>query len=101
MRDHGNQVVLRTFIADFVYCLLVLSHVRGGAHAFVPHLMIVVSALLSLGSLGILIYFFHHVSPTIQADNAVAIIGQGLIDCIDGWIETNKHATKAAARLRP
>jgi uncharacterized membrane protein len=29
MRDTGTQVVLGTFIATFIYCLLVLRVVRG------------------------------------------------------------------------
>src|SRR5689334_15337853 len=29
MRDRGNQIVLGTFIATFIYCLLVLRTVRG------------------------------------------------------------------------
>jgi uncharacterized membrane protein len=33
MRDTGNQVVLGTFIATFVYCLLVLRAVRGSDSA--------------------------------------------------------------------
>jgi uncharacterized membrane protein len=47
LRDHGNQLVLSTFIADFVYCLMVLSHVRAGAHAFVSHLAVDVGVLLA------------------------------------------------------
>ena len=40
MRDRGNQVVLGTFIATFVYCLLVLRTVRGTEEAsFVPHVV--------------------------------------------------------------
>ncbi len=40
LRYRGNQLVLSTFIADFVYCLMVLSHVRAGAHAIVSQLAV-------------------------------------------------------------
>jgi uncharacterized membrane protein len=58
MRDRGNQIVLGTFVATFIYCLLVLCTVRAadesGAPAFVPHLAVslgVVLAGLSLARL--------------------------------------------------
>lgn len=39
MRDTANQVVLGSFGATFVYCLLVLrTNRRGDEGAFVPHL---------------------------------------------------------------
>jgi len=39
MRDRGNQITLGTFIATFVYAMLVLQSIRGGDDAeFVPPL---------------------------------------------------------------
>jgi uncharacterized membrane protein len=58
MRDTGNQVVLGTFIATFVYCLLVLRTVRGSDSAqFVPVIAITGALVLAMASLGVLIYF--------------------------------------------
>nr|MBA3732502.1 DUF2254 domain-containing protein [Gammaproteobacteria bacterium] len=95
MRDRGNQIVLGTFIADFVYCLMVLRYVRSGdADPFVPYLAVNFSTVLALASLGLLIYFFHHISSSIQADNVVAMIGRELIDAIDAWIADNDDTTK-------
>jgi uncharacterized membrane protein len=73
MRDRGNQVVLGTFIATFVYCLLVLRTVRGveGASA-VPHLSVAVGVLLALASIGVLIYFIHHVADAIRIETVLA-----------------------------
>lgn len=68
MRDTANQVVLGTFIATFLYCLLVLRTIRGlDEREFVPHLSVTVGVLLGVASLGVLIYFIHHVSVSIQA----------------------------------
>jgi uncharacterized membrane protein len=48
MRDRGNQIVLGTFIATFVYCLLVLRTVCGTeASSFVPHLSVAFGVLLA------------------------------------------------------
>ena len=52
MRDRGNQIVLGVFIADFVYCLMVLRHVHSeGEDFFVPYLAVNFSIVLALASL--------------------------------------------------
>jgi uncharacterized membrane protein len=76
MSDTGNQVVLGTFVATFVYCLLVLRTVHGDtaeAPAFVPHAAITVAVLLAVLSIGVLVYFIHHVSASLQAPMVVAV----------------------------
>ncbi|MEX2644467.1 MAG: DUF2254 domain-containing protein, partial [Acetobacterales bacterium] len=93
MRDTGNQITLGSFIATFVYCLMVLRVVRGdgdseGAEAFVPHLGVLVALALTALSLGVLIYFFHHTPMSIQASQVVAQIGRELLDKVD---ETFPH----------
>ena len=47
MRDTGNQCVLGTFVATFLYCLLVLRMVRSVEETyFVPHIAVTVGVLL-------------------------------------------------------
>lgn len=83
MRDTTNQVVLGTFVATFVYCLLVLRTIRRADEiAFVPHLAVSTGVLLAIVSIGVLIYFIHHVSVLIQADEVVARVGRELEDGI-------------------
>lgn len=77
MRDTTNQAVLGTFVSTFVYCLLVLRTIRRAEETlFVPHLSVTIGVLFALASLGVLIYFIHHVSVSIQADEVVARIGK-------------------------
>ena len=91
MRDTGNQVTLGTFIATFLYCLLVLRTIRtadegfGGenpsgdlAGPFVPHIAILVGLALALASIAVLIYFIHHVPDSIHVSNVIAGIGREL-----------------------
>lgn len=83
MRDRGNQVVLGTFVAVFTYCLLVLRSIRNADRSsdvtpFVPHLSVTLAMLLAIVGVGVLIYFFHHVSTMIQAQNVIASIGRDL-----------------------
>jgi uncharacterized membrane protein len=79
VRDVSNQAVLGTFLATFLYCLVVLRSVRGQDEGeFVPYLSIAVASLLALASLAMLIYFISHVSRSIQVMNVVASIGADL-----------------------
>ncbi|MGZ8215323.1 MAG: DUF2254 domain-containing protein, partial [Methylosarcina sp.] len=77
--DRGVQVTLGTFIATFIYSLLVLRTVRTQqsieASSFVPYFSVNVGILLALASLAVLIYFIHHVSQRIQAENLIAEVG--------------------------
>ncbi len=117
MRDRGNQVTLGTFIATFLYCLLVLRTIRaadepvqGGnapdvVSAFVPHLAMLVALLLAVASVAVLIYFIHHVPEQIHAGRVIGQIGRDLADGLEKLFpETTGTARetheKAAERLR-
>jgi uncharacterized membrane protein len=75
MQDTGHQVVLGTFIATFIYCLLILRTVHGvGDEVFVPSLSVTFAVVLALINVGVLIYFIHHVAGSIQADQVIASV---------------------------
>jgi uncharacterized membrane protein len=79
MRDRTNQLVLGTFIATFLYCLLVLRTIRFAPDdGFVPHLSVTLGVVFALASLWVLIYFIHHVSVSIQADEVIARVARDL-----------------------
>ena len=84
MRDRINQVVLGTFIATFLYALVVLQTVtEGKAEPFVPHISVTAALILTLISLGWLVYFIHHVADSIQADTVIAEVYGELIHALD------------------
>jgi uncharacterized membrane protein len=77
MRDTGNQVVLGTFTSTFLYCVLVLRTVRGlEDNTYVPHLSVTLGVVLALASLGVLIYFIHHVAESIQVAHTIQVVGE-------------------------
>jgi uncharacterized membrane protein len=79
MRDTGNQLVLGTFIATFLYCLLVLRIIRGiEDRVYVPHLSVTVGVGLATVSVAVLIYFIHHVAESIQVSHLIALVGREL-----------------------
>lgn len=99
MRDRGNQVTLGTFIATFIYCLLVLRSIRegDGEELFVPHAAILLGLLLTMMSVAVLIYFIHHVPESIHASNVVAALGREL----DALIAARHPTLAASAVLMP
>ncbi|WP_380166469.1 DUF2254 domain-containing protein [Jannaschia sp. R86511] len=69
MADRGNQVVLGTYVATYLYALLVLRSIRtldGGDEPFVPQLAVNGAVLLAVVSIGLLVWFIHHISDSIQ-----------------------------------
>lgn len=83
MRDLGTQIVLGTFIATFLYCLLVLRSLRRGDASFIPHLSVTLGIVFALLSLWVLIFFIHHVALSIQADEIIARISREINQAID------------------
>jgi len=84
LRDLGNQITLGTFVATFIYCLLVLRTVRGtDDEQFVPHLAVTVGVVLAMLSLSVLIVFIHHVATSIQASQVIANVAADLEGAID------------------
>ncbi|HSL43666.1 MAG TPA: DUF2254 domain-containing protein [Anaerolineales bacterium] len=84
MSDTGNQLVLGTFVATFIYCLLILRTVRSdGDTEFVPYISVTVGLALALLSLIVLIYFFHHMALSMQAPYIVGEVAGDLLQAIE------------------
>jgi uncharacterized membrane protein len=84
MRDLSNQIVLGSFVAIFIYCLLVLGAIRSPEEdAFVPYLSVTIGVGISILGLGVLIYFIHHVSTSIHAANVIEVVGREIDGAID------------------
>lgn len=74
LRDRGNQIVLGTFVATFLYCLLVLRTIHVDPNGYTPYWGTLVGLILAVCSLGVLIYFMHHIAVSIQAPNLIAAV---------------------------
>jgi uncharacterized membrane protein len=85
IRDRGTQFTLGTFVATFVYSTLVLISIGPSSRGpeFVPHLSITASVALVALSMGVLIYFIHHIATSIQLPHVIASIAQDLSHAID------------------
>ena len=76
---------LGVFASIFAYCLIVLRTIRGseGIDQFVPSLAVFFAFLMSLGGVGVLIYFIHHIALSIQASSIIASVARETNACID------------------
>jgi uncharacterized membrane protein len=79
LQDTGNQIVLGTFVATFIYSLLVLRTIRDEDYdKFIPQISVTVGVVLAVISIAVLIYFINHVSNSIQASHIINEVGKDL-----------------------
>ena len=84
IRDRGTQLTLGTFVATFVYAVLVLVSIGPGARGdFVPHIGVTVTLALMVADLAVLIYFIHHTATAIQLPQVIASIARDLAEAIE------------------
>ncbi|OBI43607.1 DUF2254 domain-containing protein [Mycobacterium sp. E796] len=83
IRDRGTQLTLGTFVATFVYCIVVLVSIGPGDRGeFVPHVSITTAFGLVLIDLAVLIYFIHHIATQIQLPQVIAGIAKDLAQAV-------------------
>jgi uncharacterized membrane protein len=83
LRDTGTQITLGTFVATFIFCMLVLLRLRGDATQPLPQVSVTVGLLLALASFSVLIYFINHIAVSIQAPVVAAEVSAELHAAID------------------
>ncbi|MDQ2868745.1 MAG: DUF2254 domain-containing protein [Verrucomicrobiota bacterium] len=84
MADRATQFVLGIFVSSFLYCLLVLRTIRGtGETQFVPYLSVTCGLIFAVVSVGFLIFFIHHVSNSILAENLIVRVARELEEGIE------------------
>ncbi|HUO39667.1 MAG TPA: DUF2254 domain-containing protein [Mycobacterium sp.] len=97
IRDRGTQLTLGTFVATFVYCVLVLVSVGPGDRGeFVPHISITTTFALTLVDLAILIYFIDHIATQIQLPQVIASIASDLAKAVE--LQSADNPERAASK---
>ncbi|MFN2497307.1 MAG: DUF2254 domain-containing protein [Pseudonocardiaceae bacterium] len=79
LRDRAIQWSLGIFVATFVYAMTVVRAVLGtnNTGAFVPRIAVTAAFLLVLLSVGLFIYYIHHIAHMIRAASIITSIGEG------------------------
>ncbi|WP_375503015.1 DUF2254 domain-containing protein [uncultured Jatrophihabitans sp.] len=105
IRDLGTQGTLGTFVATFVYALLTLGSIGGGAgsRTFVPQISVTVALLLVFLNVLVLIYFIHHITVSIQLPVVISSIAGNLSRAIDVQfpVSPRKQQPRVFATGRP
>ena len=84
IRDRSTQLTLGTFVATFIYAVLVLVSIGPGPRGdFVPHIGVTVTLALMVADMTVLIYFIHHTASAIQLPNVIASIAADLSEAIE------------------
>lgn len=93
MEDRGNQLSLGTFIATFVYAVMVMRVVRSegeqattvadavatAAPGFVPQLSLLIATVMVGIAVAVLVYFLNHIPSSIRINTVLEGIGERLI----------------------
>ena len=83
LRNRGNQIVLGTVTATYLYCLLVMRTINENHESsFVPHLSILCGLGLAVLCVGMLIYFIHNITISIQVSHVIANVSRDLSDTV-------------------
>jgi uncharacterized membrane protein len=101
MHDRTNQFMLGAFVATFVYALLVLRVVTNsdggaGSSAFVPQVSVLTALVLAFATVGLLVYFFHHIAESVRATHVLGDLGDALHAMLDELPETGATDEVAA-----
>lgn len=96
IRDRGTQLTLGTFVATFVYATLALISIGpgSGTGTFVPHLSLSVAVALVTLSMGVLIYFIHHIATSIQLPYVIASIARDLSRAIENESDLDRGGSE-------
>lgn len=99
MRDRANQFTLGVFTSTFIYSLMILRVAHTGDDSvpsvvipeFIPNISVFTAIFLTLLSVGVLIYFVHHIPETLNVGNITARIGRRLRDRLKDIVSTENQ----------
>lgn len=83
--DRGNQAVLSVFLGTFAYTLAVLRSVRSaseGRGAFVPDFAVGLGLVLTLLSVAMLVFFFHHLTQQLRVETVLSEVQRDTLSLI-------------------
>ena len=95
LRDRPNQVVLSVFVATFAYSTAGLYTVgvsAGSRTTTFPRLAVSGALVLALASLGVLVYFAHHLAHSIQIDEIMRVVERSTLAVIRAGLPAGEGA---------
>jgi uncharacterized membrane protein len=103
LQDRPSKVALGSFLGTFAFSLTVMRTVRGedgDITEFVPRISITVAFFFSLLSMGVFVYYIHHVSRSIRASSIMQRIHRETTEVIGRLLpEEEEEEVAAVSRL--
>lgn len=98
--DRVVQTVIGVFIATFLYAVLVMRGLRSatvdGHPPYVPAISVFLAIVLAVVSLGVFVYFIHHISQSIQVSRIVSNVSERTAAAIESMFEHDRAPTGPA-----
>ncbi|WBB78091.1 DUF2254 domain-containing protein [Micromonospora sp. WMMD882] len=82
LQDRIIQATLGTFVATFLFAMVVLAALPAREEARLPELSLAVSMALVLGSTGMFLYYLHHITQVMRVSHIITSIGAQTRDTI-------------------
>lgn len=97
--NRRNQWVLGLFVGTFLYCVLVLFLERPGPQgAFVPQISSAAALVLAALSVVVLVFFFHDVAQSIQAESVIASVSRELDSAVERLLPAEDETAPPGAQ---
>lgn len=95
LRDRPSQLALGIFVGTYVVSLLTLREVRGGdADNFVPGLSITVAFLMTAVSIGMFVFFVHHIAQSIRVATIIEQVAKAGRQTIERCYPRDREPTR-------
>jgi len=102
-RDKVTQWTLGIFLGTFSYCMAALPAAHSFPRPFAPVATVLGAMVLALACVGLLLYFIHHITQAISANNIVDRIAAETEAMIDEMMPRPHHPDRldVSVPLRP
>ncbi len=102
-RDRVTQWTLGIFLGTFSYCMAALPAAHSFPRPFAPVATVLGAMVLALACVGLLLFFIHHISQAISANNIVDRIAAETEAMIDEMMPRPHHPDRldVSVPLRP
>lgn len=96
--NRSNQWVLGLFVGTFLYCLLVLFFEHAGpTGVFTQQFSSAAALVLAAVSVSVLVFFFHEVAQSIQAEAVIASVSRDLDAAIERLLPVEEQPSEESA----
>lgn len=90
MKNRVNQITFGACSATFTYAVVVLWSIEDTSElSFTPQISVFVGLIITILTVGTLIYFVHSVADSVHADNLIARIGRDLEETIERFFPSD------------